>query len=95
MLLGGLAVPAGGETSAAHAAEFIACVALIGAVGALSGVVALCSKYDRLKSMKPGLKGLGQFHYLPIYMGVLYLVLGTIASWASIHLSFPNFSLPS
>ncbi|ROV95329.1 hypothetical protein VSDG_06070 [Cytospora chrysosperma] len=52
-LLKGLAVPSGGETSAGHAAVFIFLAGLSGLASAVSGLTALCFKFDLLEALEP------------------------------------------
>ncbi|KUI74534.1 hypothetical protein VM1G_11979 [Cytospora mali] len=86
MLLKKPAVPAGGGTSASLAAVFIICAALLGVASAASGISSLCYKFDFLEALEPRSMRFGRFHYIPVYIGFLYLIIGTVGSWASISL---------
>ncbi|ROW10189.1 hypothetical protein VMCG_01874 [Cytospora schulzeri] len=79
-----LAVPSVGGASSGHAAIFLFCAALIGMTSATLGLIALCFKFNLLEALEPGSLKIGRFHYCPIYFGVLYLIIGSIGSWASI-----------
>jgi hypothetical protein len=92
-LLKGLAVPSGGETSAGHAAIFIFLAGLSGLASAISGLTALCFKFDLLEALEPESLRFGRLHYYSIYLGVLYLIIGSFGSWASIILDIPPHSL--
>lgn len=84
MLLKDLAVPPAGGTSAIQAAIFVLCAALVGILSAGWGLGALSCKFDLLEALEPKSLKFGRLHYLPIYMGILYLIIGSFGSWASI-----------
>lgn len=93
MLVKNLAVPPGGETSAGRAAIFIFLVGLNGLASAISGLTSLCFKFDLLEALEPESLKFGRLHYVPIYLGMLYLIIGSVGSWASIVLCvFPTAS---
>lgn len=89
----GLAVPPGGASSAQHAAIFTFCAALAGICSAGSGLGALLFKFTLLEALGPKALKVGHFHYISIYIGLVYLLIGSIAAWAS-SFSFLSLSGP-
>ncbi|ROW16546.1 hypothetical protein VPNG_02874 [Cytospora leucostoma] len=84
MLVKNLPVPTGGETSAGHAAVFLLTAAFLGLGSAISGLIALCFKFDLLEALEPSSLRFGRLHYFPVYCGLLYLIVGTIGTWYAI-----------
>ncbi|KAK7729841.1 hypothetical protein SLS53_009139 [Cytospora paraplurivora] len=84
MIVKNLPVPTGGDTSAGHATMFLLCAAFLGIGSALSGLIALCFKFDLLEALEPSSMKFGRIHYYPVYCGLLYLIVGTVGTWFAI-----------